>query len=86
MSRPHIEIDIQELVLQGVAPADRNSIADAVEVELARLLAQHGLPPPLDRGASIAQIDAGSVRVRAASQPTLLGIQIAKSVYKGLRS
>ena len=86
MSGPHIEIDIRELVLQGVAPADRYSIADAVEVELARLLAQHGLPPPLDRGANIAQIDAGSVAVRAASQPTLLGIQIAKSVYKGLRS
>ena len=40
-----VELRIERLVLDGVAPGDRYDIADAVRSELARLLAQQSVPP-----------------------------------------
>ena len=71
-SKPSVEVHIDELVLHGFAPGDRRGIGDAVERELARLLAARGLPVP---GA-----DVGVARVSAGpAAPT--GGAIAEAVY-----
>lgn len=87
MSRrpPSIELHVEELVLEGFAPADRHAVADAFERELTRLLGAHGLASSQLAGGATAQVDAGSVRVAPRGGAQAAGAQIARAVYGGLR-
>jgi len=80
-----VELHIEELVLTGFAPGDRYPIGDAVERELARLLADRGVPG-VD-GASIAldKVDAGKFKVAQGARPQAIGGQIAEKVYRQIR-
>ena len=86
-----IELHVEELVLEGFAPAERHAVADAFERELSRLLSEHGLPDshglpdPHARGAEAPSLDAGSVRLAPGTRPAAAGAQIARAVYGGLR-
>jgi hypothetical protein len=74
----NVRIEIDQLVLHGVRPADRHRVAAAFERELTRLLRTRGLPstvdsertklPPLPRTTS----------------PRRLGEALARSVHSGL--
>ena len=57
---PDIELDIDELVLHGFAPGDRAGIAGAVQSELTRLFAEHGVPARLNTSSMIPHLDGGS--------------------------
>ncbi len=84
--RPHnVELQIQELVLHGFSPADGGQIGDAVRTELARQLAQHGVPKLLTRDGRIRQLDAGAVNGALGSRADTVGTQVAQSVYQGLK-
>ena len=45
----NIELEIDELVLHGVAPTDRVAVGEAVQHELTRLLTERGVPPSLEQ-------------------------------------
>jgi hypothetical protein len=77
-----LEVYVEELVLHGFAPGDRRGIALAVEGELARLLAEHGVPPALTKGGMIASLEMGEVQV-AASSAEAIGAQVAQAIYGG---
>jgi hypothetical protein len=81
-----IELHVEELVLegQGFRPADRHHIGGGVERELARLLAERGLPPGLAQGAGLSRIDGGSFAVQPGARPEAMGRQVAAAVYGGL--
>ena len=79
-----IEVDIEELVLQGFSPGDRYRIGEAVEQELTRLLADRGLPQSLENGGEIASVDGGAFEVTPGSRADVVGAQVAKAVYGGL--
>ena len=84
--RPNnVELQIQELVLHGFSAADRHQISDAIRTELARQLAQHGVPKLLTRDGRIRQLDAGAVNVALGSRADTVGKQVAQSVYQGLK-
>lgn len=80
----NLEVEIEEIVLQGYPSADRRAIARAVERELARLLAE-GVPPSLSRGGEVAHIDAGGFDASPQSSGNEIGEQVARSVYGGLK-
>lgn len=80
-----IELHVEELVLEGFAPAERHAVADAFERELSRLLTEHGLPDSHAQGAEASSLDAGSVRLAPGTRPAAAGAQIARAVYGGLR-
>jgi len=80
-----IEVDIEELVLHGFAPGDRHRIAEAVEQELSRLLADRGVPESLERGGEVASVDGGAFEVAPGSRAEVVGAQVARAVYGGLR-
>jgi hypothetical protein len=84
MKPKNIELNIEELVLHGFSPGDRHSIGEAVERELTRLLADRGVPQSLERGGEIANMDGGAFEV-ADSRAQVVGAQVAKAVYGGLR-
>lgn len=85
MSRtPAIELHVEELVLEGFAPAERHAVADAFERELTRLLTAHGLAHTPPASSASAQVDAGSVRLSQRGGAQAAGAQIARAVYGGL--
>jgi hypothetical protein len=84
MSRPPIELHVEELVLHGFASADRHRIADAVRAELARLLEERGLPGAREGDAAVARLDGGTVRLRDGAAPDEAGAAIARAVYGGI--
>jgi hypothetical protein len=85
MMTKNIELHIEELVLHGFSPGDRYRIGEAVEQELTRLLADRGVPQSLERGGEVASVDAGAFEVAAGSRADVVGGQVAKAVYGGLR-
>ncbi len=82
--RPNVNLHIEELVLEGFAPADRHLIGAAVESELARLFAEQGVPPNLNQSASVATLDGGSFNVASGAKPQAVGENVARSVFGGL--
>ena len=85
MKPKNIELNIDELVLHGFAPGDRYRIGEAVEQELTRLLGDRGVPQSLERGREIANMDGGAFEVAQGSRPQVVGTQVVKAVYGGLR-
>jgi hypothetical protein len=82
MRPPNVALRIDELVLHGFAPGDRQRIAAAVQREMTRLVAAGGVPqawtasPPALRGQPLAAPHGAG--------PHAIGAAIARSVYGGL--
>ena len=85
MKPKNIELNIEELVLHGFSPGDRHRIGEAVEQELTRLLAEWGVPQSLELGGEIGYVDGGAFEVAQGSRAQIVGAQVAKAVYGGLR-
>jgi hypothetical protein len=83
-ARPSVEIEIEELVLHGFAPGDRYAIAAAVQRELARVLADRGVPRGWAQGLDAARLDAGAFDVALGGSADAIGAQVAGAVYGGL--
>jgi hypothetical protein len=79
-----LEIHIEELVLHGFSAGDRFRVGDALERELARLLARRGLPASAVRSASIERLDAGAFPVAPGAGARTIGTQVAQKVYQQL--
>lgn len=80
-----IELNIEELVLHGLNPADRYHIAESMQRELAQLIAVQGLPSSFDQSTRIDQINAGSIELGPSSKAEAIGVNIARSMYGGLK-
>lgn len=85
MTQRNIELEIEQLVLHGFSPTDRHRIGEAVRTELTRQLAENGVAKLLARGGRIRQLVAGSFDVTPGSGADTVGIQVARSVYQGLK-
>ncbi len=81
----NIDLHIEELVLEGFRPSDRHRIGAAVERELARLLAERGLPPGFAQGVDMPRLDGGSFVAKPGVRPEVVGRQVAGAVYGGLK-
>jgi hypothetical protein len=79
-----VELHIEELLLNGFAPQNRYRIGAAVEVELARLFAEHGMPSSLTQSAEVAHLDGGAFEVAPGSSAESIGNQVAQALYGGL--
>jgi hypothetical protein len=84
MKRPAIDLHIEELVLHGLAPAERYHIADAVERHLALLFAAGGAEF-LSRDAEFERLNAGAFDVAPGSTPDAIGARVAQALYGGLK-
>lgn len=81
---PSVELHIEELMLHGFAPGDRYLIAEAIEREVAFLLAERGVPSSWAQGGEIARLNAGTIEIREASRAEVIGAQVARALYEGL--
>lgn len=79
-----ISVSIERLILDGL-PVDRIQgahVQTAVETELARLLAEHGMSPV--SGGAVPSLSANSIEITRENKPAKLGHQIAQAIYSSL--
>jgi len=83
--RPSIELHIDELVLHGFETTQRYAIRDTVERELMRLLTEQGAPTNLTHDVDLAHFKGGEIRVSPGSNGETIGVQLARTIYGGLK-
>ncbi|OUC11748.1 MAG: hypothetical protein B0A82_26530 [Alkalinema sp. CACIAM 70d] len=84
MQPNQINIHINQLVLHGFPPGNRDRMYAAIQQELTRLLTEQGIPPTLMQGAKADQIDGGSFNMTVGAKTEGIGTEIARSIYGGL--
>ena len=77
-----VELQIDELVLNGFAGADRHAIGEAVERELARLLMEQGATPAVSK--ETAELRRDSPQLTASGDARTTGAEVAKAIYGGV--
>lgn len=82
MTSPGIEVAIEELVLHGLDPSDRDGIREVIERELERLFRERGVPESLRNGSKVARLDHAGIEVAAGSRAAAIGVQVAQSLYQ----
>jgi len=82
----NIRLHIERLVLDALPVTAREGvqIQNALETELARLLAADGLPGLT--GAALNHLSCGQIPLASGSKPAQTGNQIAQAVHSGLAS
>jgi hypothetical protein len=85
MKPMNVELHIEELVLHGFAPGDRYRIGEAVEHELARLLAEQGAPHLFGGNVELAGMDAGEFNLRPNAKSEMIGAQVAHAIYERMK-
>ena len=80
----HIEILIDELVLEGFAPSEKYRIGEAVQRELERLVLAASDTNTL-RESSRETVDAGTFAI-GSTRGDVIGAQIASSVFESLQT
>jgi hypothetical protein len=78
-----LELHVDEMVLEGVDPAHRETVANAMRAELAALLARGGVRADLLRGGAL-RLEGGSLTVEPGLAPAELGARIARAVHSGM--
>ncbi len=78
----NVELHIEELVLHGFDPRDRHAIADAVQQELTRLVAEQGLSA-VQEPAEVPRLDGGTIELNA-TRGSGSGVPIARAVHSTL--
>lgn len=79
-----VDLQIDELVLDGFSSGDRHAIADAVERELSRLFAEQGAPPAITYSIETAEVDGGVFETDSVSNAETIGARVARAIYGGL--
>ena len=76
-----VEIHVEELVLHDVPASQRHAVGRAMEQELARLVAERGVPEGLTARPVLGHVDAGELTLDSGTPPRALGEAVARSVY-----
>ena len=84
VSRDAVTVHIETLVLHGFPGGSRHDIGDALQAELARLLAEHGIADTIDRTARDSIIDGGEFTLPARGDVHASGAGIAQRVHASL--
>ena len=80
-----IHLHIDELVLHGFYPRDRDGIAEAIAHELTKLLGEQAQPSLLSKGGEIGDILGATIDMAAGSSPETIGTNIAQAVLRGFQ-
>jgi hypothetical protein len=82
MTRPSFDVHIDALVLYGFERRECDRIGEAVERELARLVAAD--PPRPLRTKELEAVDAGMFDRQSTDRASATGAQVAGAVYRSL--
>jgi hypothetical protein len=76
-----IRVHIERLVLEGLPIDSTRGMRGALQKELTRLLAEHGLSHEFRRGGAVPHVRGGTIGVGNDLHPASLGTQVAGAVY-----
>lgn len=79
MPRPNIELQIDELVLDGIPYGQRLRVAAAIEQELSRLLTESSTG--MNAKSADCRLSVPVIEVSGQSSAEVIGRQVARSVY-----
>jgi hypothetical protein len=78
MTARRVELRIDDLVLEGVAPAEARDVGEALERELGRLVRERGAP----QGAGVVEVAApAEIERRPGEAPAALGARLAGVIH-----
>lgn len=80
-----LDLNIDELFLDGFELGDRFAIRTSIEQELSRLFQEQGVPGSVRNNGAIPRINAGDVRIESGATPAVIGSSVANAVYGGLK-
>lgn len=82
----NIIVHIERLILDGVPVPHRHrsQLQAALERELARLIAADGLTIDVQTSGVLPRVSGGEMRLEGDENPSRLGTQIARAIYKGI--
>lgn len=83
MKRVNLHID--RLVLRGFRKEDRHGIAEGIQRELHRMLADPQTAQQWAIGGDAAQRKIGSVRIGQDARPQTVGAQVAQGIGRGIK-
>jgi hypothetical protein len=83
MKRVNLHID--RLVLRGFRHEDRYGIAEGIQQELARMLADPEAAQQLAAYGDMSRLRIGSVQIGRGAKPQSVGTQVARGIGKGMR-
>ena len=83
VSRPNVDLRIEQLVLHDIPAHQRHQIAAEVERELARLLGEDAAVLGQAGGKPV-ELPAHAVQVAAGARPDAIAAQVARSIYAAL--
>jgi len=81
-----IVLHIDNLVLHGFQHADRHSIADGLQQELARQFTDPQAAQQLARAGNVARLCIGSVSIGQNTKPQRIGMQVAQGIGRGVKA
>jgi hypothetical protein len=85
-SPPHLELHIEELILQGFPGCDRDRMGAAITQELTRLFTEHGIPRSFQNTNQPLRLPGGSFQVTTGIRVEIAGAEIAQKIYGGFQN
>lgn len=82
MSPGRIEIDIDEVVLHGFGPVDREAVGLAMQAGLAALIEGSGLDDPPESGLELETVDGGRIVLAAGPDARGIGAGVAQATFR----
>ena len=79
MANRPLRLNLDRLVVHGMAPAHAKALGPLVQAELQRLVAAGGVPAQLARGGRIPPLS--GVHAAPGAAPEAVAAQVAKAVY-----
>jgi hypothetical protein len=80
-----VTLHIDRLVLRGFRPEDQHGIAEGLQQELGRMLADPQVARRLTAGGDVATLTIGGVKIGRHSAPRDVGVRLAQGIDKGIK-
>jgi hypothetical protein len=80
---PNVELHIEELILRGLPPGSREGLAEAIQEEIQRLVAEGGVPPGLAGAGSPIHLPRASFEVDPRPRAGSIGSQVGRALHRG---
>jgi len=81
----HIHLHIDRLVLRGFRPEDRHGVADGLQDELQRMLADPRVARQLAQTNDVSRLKIGAVTVGHGAKPRQVGARVGRSIGGGIK-
>ncbi|MEB3293097.1 MAG: hypothetical protein VKJ24_08045 [Synechococcales bacterium] len=79
-----IHLQIDHLVIQGIAVPDRDRLGQVIQAELTRLFQEQGLPTQIPQGREVDRLRGSPLPLTPSMKGDRLGIEIAQRIYQSL--